>query len=144
MTSSSAAILPPPTPTSVSLTCFAPLSSEEINRLVTSNYATPCPPPVHQVSDSWTNSTASPQGCILSPLLFSLYTNACTSSHLSVKLLKSADDTNLIGLISGGDESAYRWVIGPSSDLVWSEQLGAQRSQDSGEKPSPSGPHHPV
>ncbi|KAL6098730.1 uncharacterized protein ACO6RY_17807 [Pungitius sinensis] len=61
------------------------------------------------VSDSRTISTGSLQGCILSPLLFSLYTNSCTSSHQSVKLLKFADDTTLIGLISGGDESVYRW-----------------------------------
>ncbi|KAK9526064.1 hypothetical protein VZT92_016718 [Zoarces viviparus] len=33
----------------------------------------------------------------------------CTSSHQSVKLLKFVDDTTLIGLISGGDESAYLW-----------------------------------
>ncbi|KAK0141369.1 hypothetical protein N1851_021622 [Merluccius polli] len=46
---------------------------------------------------------------VLSPLLFSLYTNSCTSSHQSIKLLKFADDTTLIGLISDGDESAYRW-----------------------------------
>src|SRR4029434_3108791 len=54
-------------------------------------------------SDPRTISTGSPQGCVLSPLLFSLYTNSCTSSHQSVKLLKFADDTTLIGLISGGD-----------------------------------------
>ncbi|KAK3565494.1 hypothetical protein QTP86_010879 [Hemibagrus guttatus] len=53
-------------------------------------------------------STGSPQGCVLSPLLFSLYTNGCTSGHQSVKLLKFADDTTLIGQISDGDESAYR------------------------------------
>ncbi|KAF7640557.1 hypothetical protein LDENG_00036170, partial [Lucifuga dentata] len=29
----------------------------------------------------------------------------------SVKLLKFADDTTLIGLICGEDESAYRWEI---------------------------------
>ena len=63
------------------------------------------------VSDSRTISTGSPQGCVLSPLLFSLYTNSCTSSHQSVKLLKFADDTTLIGLISGGDETAYRWEV---------------------------------
>ncbi|MCI4391896.1 hypothetical protein PGIGA_G00139710 [Pangasianodon gigas] len=60
------------------------------------------------VSDSRIISTGSPQGCVLSPLLFSLYTNSCTSGHQSVKLLKFADDTTLIGLISDGDESAYR------------------------------------
>ena len=64
-----------------------------------------------RVFDSQIISTGSPQGCVLSPLLFSLYTNSCTSSHQSVKLLKFADDTTLIGLISGGDESAYRWEI---------------------------------
>uniref|UniRef100_A0AAQ6A6Z6 Reverse transcriptase domain-containing protein n=1 Tax=Amphiprion ocellaris TaxID=80972 RepID=A0AAQ6A6Z6_AMPOC len=60
------------------------------------------------VSDSVSISIGSPQGCVLSPLLFSLYTNCCTSSHQSVKLLKFADDTTLIGLISDGDESFYR------------------------------------
>ncbi|KAK3568555.1 hypothetical protein QTP86_008747 [Hemibagrus guttatus] len=52
-----------------------------------------------------------PQVCVLSPLLFSLYINGCTSGHQSVKLLKFADDTTLIGLISDGDESAYRGEI---------------------------------
>uniref|UniRef100_A0AAQ4RFC3 Reverse transcriptase domain-containing protein n=1 Tax=Gasterosteus aculeatus aculeatus TaxID=481459 RepID=A0AAQ4RFC3_GASAC len=61
------------------------------------------------VSASRTISTGSPQGCVLSPLLFSPYTNSCTSSHQSVKHLKFADETTLIGLISSGDESAYRW-----------------------------------
>ncbi|KAK3511193.1 hypothetical protein QTP70_032231 [Hemibagrus guttatus] len=42
--------------------------------------------------------TGSSQGCVLS----------LTSGHQSVKLLKFADDTTLIGFISDGDESAYR------------------------------------
>ncbi len=51
------------------------------------------------------------RGCVLSPLLFSLYTNYCTSKDPSVKLLKFADDTTVIGLIEDGDQSAYRQAV---------------------------------
>ncbi len=57
-------------------------------------------------SNTRTISTGAPQGCILSPLLFSLYTN-----DASVKLLKFADDAPLIGFIQDGDESAYRQEV---------------------------------
>ncbi len=62
-------------------------------------------------SSTRTISTGAPQGCVLSPLHFSLYMNDCTSKDPSVKLLKFADYTTLIGLIQDGDESAYRQEV---------------------------------
>ncbi len=62
-------------------------------------------------SSTHTISTGAPQGCVLSLMLFSLYTNDCTSKDPSVKLLKFADDSTLISLIQDGDESSYRQEV---------------------------------
>ena len=45
---------------------------------------------------------------VLSPLLYSLYTYDCTPTHPTNTIVKYADDTAVIGLISGGDEATYR------------------------------------
>lgn len=60
------------------------------------------------LSSSRTLSTGSPQGCVLSPLLYSLYTHDCTPAHPGNIIIKFADDTTVVGLISGGDETNYR------------------------------------
>ena len=56
-------------------------------------------------------NTGAPQGCVLSPLLYSLYTHFCQSYSDSVMLYKFADDTSVVGLITNGDESEYRRVV---------------------------------
>ncbi len=53
-------------------------------------------------------NTGASQGCVLSPLLYSLYTHNCTATHSSNVIVKFADDTTVIGLITDNDETAYR------------------------------------
>ncbi|KAI4905268.1 hypothetical protein NFI96_004841 [Prochilodus magdalenae] len=59
-------------------------------------------------SSSLTLSTGAPQGCVLSPLLYSLYMHDCTARHSSNVIIKFADDTTIVGLISDNNEEAYR------------------------------------
>ncbi len=58
-------------------------------------------------SNSITLNVGAPQGCVLSPLLYSRYTHDCVSSHRSTSIIKFADDTVVLGLISNNDETAY-------------------------------------
>ena len=51
------------------------------------------------LSDAMTTSTGSPQGCVLSPLLFILYTNSCTSTLQNRHFIKYKDDTALVSLL---------------------------------------------
>ncbi len=58
-------------------------------------------------SNSITLNIGAPQGCVLSPLLYSLYTHDCVSPHSSTSIIKFSDDTVVLGLINNDDETAY-------------------------------------
>ena len=51
--------------------------------------------------------TGAPQGTVLAPILFSLSTADCRNTDESCPVVKFADDTELVGKISNGDDALY-------------------------------------
>ena len=73
-----------------------------------------------RVSSSITLNIGAPQGCVLSPYLFSLYTLDCKPTHEANTMFKFADDTMVVGRISSNNEAAYRTDV---ENLVsWSRE----------------------
>ncbi|KAK3562918.1 hypothetical protein QTP86_011094 [Hemibagrus guttatus] len=62
----------------------------------------------NSISSATTLNTGARQGCVFSPLLFTLLTHDCATMHSSNHILKFTNDTTVVGLISKNDESAYR------------------------------------
>ncbi|KAK3506713.1 hypothetical protein QTP70_016250 [Hemibagrus guttatus] len=62
----------------------------------------------NSISSTTTQNTGASQGCILSPLLYTLLTHDCAAMHRSNHIIKLANDTTVVGLVRENYESAYR------------------------------------
>ncbi len=77
----------------------------------------------HNTSSTTTLSTGAPQGCMLSPLLFTLLTHDCTAKFSSNHIIKFADDTTVVGLISNNDETHYREEVAQLAEWCGANNL---------------------
>ncbi len=68
-------------------------------------------------------STGAPQGCVLSPLLFTVLTHDCTAKFSSNHIIKFADDTSVVGLISNNDEMHYREEVAQLAEWCGANNL---------------------
>jgi hypothetical protein len=91
-------------------------------------------------------NTGVPQGCVLSSLLYSLFTQVCVAKHDSNNVTSLRLLTTVVGLITGNDETAYRevrelavWCKDNNLSLNVNKIKGADRGLQ--EKASQTGPH---
>ncbi len=76
-----------------------------------------------------TLSTGAPQGYVLSPLLFTLLTHDCTAKFNSNHIIKFADDTSVVGLISNNDETQYREEVAQLAEWCGANNLSLNVSK---------------
>ena len=82
---------------------------------------------ISSTCDIWSSeletNTGAPQGCVLSPALFTVYTSDCRCEDMGVLQVKFSDDTSLSGMIVDGKENSYRDSVDRMVDWCDSNHL---------------------
>lgn len=74
----------------------------------------------HCVSDRVIRKTGAPQGTVLSPFLFTMYTADFSYCTESCHLQNCFDDSAIVSCISGGEETEYRTTA--ENVVTWCER----------------------
>ncbi len=91
---------------------------------------------------------------MLGPLLFTLLTHDCTAKFSSNHIIKFADDTSVVGLISNNDATHYRDEVAQLAEVCGANNLSPSVSKtkkvvmdfrrNSGDLKSPYTVHQPA
>ena len=92
-------------------------------------------------------STGAPQGCVSSPVLFTLYTNDCTNSHPGNLVFKFSDDTAILSLLHK-DSSTSVYFSEIENFVQWCDAhhltLNVNKTKELVLDPRSVGDHSPV
>ena len=92
-------------------------------------------------------STGAPQGCVSSPVLFTLYTNDCTNSHPGNLVFKFSDDTAILSLLHK-DSSTSVYFSEIENFVQWCDAhhltLNVNKTKELVLDPRLEGDHSPV
>ena len=91
--------------------------------------------------------TGAPQGCVSSPVLFTLYTNDCTNSHPGNLVFKFSDDTAILSLLHK-DSSTSVYFSEIENFVQWRDAhhltLNVNKTKELVLDPRSVGDHSPV
>ena len=97
------------------------------------DFLTGCPQVVkvgNNTSTTLVLNTGAPQGCMLSPLLYSLFTHDCMAMHTSNLIIKFSDDANVVGRITNNDEAAYREEVRALGEWCQENNLSLNKTKE--------------